>query len=836
MRAEDRHGLALLQLTRVLFLYFVQSKGWLGGREHFLAEEVDGCLRRKRRIHRDLLRPLFFGTLNTPAASRSRAAAGFGHVPFLNGGLFEPHPLERRFKTDVPNELWRDAFDQLFERFHFTVAEGDHGSGIAPDMLGRVFEGVMAPEQRRASGTFYTPAALVREILDAALIVFLARRLACPESEAERRLGNRDPDVCRILRTVTLLDPAAGSGAFLLGALEHLAALGPADAKKPVPRRRVLQHNLFGVDLSPAAVRLTELRLWLAVIADDPAGHAEAVDPLPNLDCLIRQGDSLFDPFGLSVGARPHDDATVNELAVMRRAVVGASGPSKRTLVRRLQALEVTAIGESLGAAEERATDDVVECLRRGREPDLFGHQRGLDRELKAHLISSRARLSAIRQARRRLGRDGEVPWFHYQSHFADVFASGGFDLVVGNPPWLRSEDVPGQVRARLTGRYRWWGAARSGYGNNPDLAVAFVERAFELAAPDGVIAMLVPAKLLNARYGVAARYALASTTTLHVVANLTSEAQAMFEATVYPMVLVASKSPPPAQQRVRTTLRLTGGNRVRQAGLRGGGPWILAKDSLKAVLDRLSHDYQRLGEAFDCHLGVKTGANHVFLDPPEDLEEEMLRWAVRGRDLMPFRCEPGTRLLWTHDEHGNPLRELPPRCAAYLTPYHGELRARRDYTAGPPWMLFRARAAVASHRVVWSDLARTLVAVALTTGPDLRCIPLNSCYVASARSIAEAERLTAWLNSTWSRANARIHALPAASGFVRFDARTVAAVPLPSSALTDPELARLARAGRHGAPVQEELDGIVARHLDLSTTDQSRLRAAADSATRHSR
>jgi hypothetical protein len=91
--AADRHALALLQLTRVLFLYFVQAKGWLAGNPRFLAEAVDRCLARRRKIHRDLLRPLFFGTLNRPAHQRSRTALDFGPIPFLNGGLFEPHPL-----------------------------------------------------------------------------------------------------------------------------------------------------------------------------------------------------------------------------------------------------------------------------------------------------------------------------------------------------------------------------------------------------------------------------------------------------------------------------------------------------------------------------------------------------------------------------------------------------------------------------------------------------------------------------------------------------------------------------------------------------------------------
>ncbi|HET9274475.1 MAG TPA: hypothetical protein VFN96_00245, partial [Gemmatimonadales bacterium] len=111
MPPRDRHAFALLQLTRILFLYFVEAKGWLAGRSRFLREEVDRCLGSRRRLHRDLLRPLFFGTLNRPFEERGVPASRFGAVPFLNGGLFEPHPLERRWRVDLPNRVLGAAFD-----------------------------------------------------------------------------------------------------------------------------------------------------------------------------------------------------------------------------------------------------------------------------------------------------------------------------------------------------------------------------------------------------------------------------------------------------------------------------------------------------------------------------------------------------------------------------------------------------------------------------------------------------------------------------------------------------------------------------------------------------
>jgi hypothetical protein len=137
---------------------------------------------------------------------------------------------------------------------------------------------------------------------------------------------------------------------------------------------------------------------------------------------------------------------------------------------------------------------------------------------------------------------------------------------------------------------------------------------------------------------------------------------------------------------------------------------------------------------------------------------------------------------------------------------------------------------------VIWADLARQLVAAALTGRQDLQYIPLNSCYVAAAKRATEAECLTACLNSTWLRAAARLGAVPAAGGFARFNAQTIARLPLPTTVLADAAIPLLARQGRAGSAVQEELDELVAGHLGLTSTAQNALRSVLDSAARDRR
>lgn len=814
---DDRHSLALLQLTRVLVLYFVQSKGWLDGHDRFLREAVDDCLARGRAIHRDLLRPLFFGALNQPAARRSRSVARLGRIPFLNGGLFEPHALEQRWKPEIPSATWLRAFDDLFERFHFVVRTED-GPGIAPDMLGQVFEGVMEPELRLASGSFYTPAALVDSLLREGMTALLATRLRVGHSPAERLLDDPSPAARSILESATVLDPAVGSGAFLLGALRLLAAPWASDAAVLAARKRaIVSRSLFGVDINANAVRLAELRLWLDVIAADPAEHPEQVEPLPNLDALLRQGDSLADP---AMAGVPFPTGASGRLGALRQQLATSTGLAKRAATRTLRLAERDLFRTALGAALDRVERRIGELIATARDPGLFEERRGLDRAGQRRLAEFRQERSWLRRQLRRTGRDEQLPWFHYQSHFGDVFASaGGFDLVVGNPPWVRGERLRPEQRAALAQRYRWWRGdkAAGGYLHTPDMAVAFLERATELVAPGGVIAMLVPAKVTTAGYATAVRAALASTTTLHLVADLARDHAGSFDATVYPLALVCSATPPGGSHRVRGGFGH--GASVPQSRL-GAGPWVIVADPLREALDQLRGDHPRLDATHACHLGVKTGCNRAFLDPADEVEPALLRWAVRGRDLSAFAVRPRRRLLWTHAASGDPLPALPPLAAAWIERHRGALLARRDYVGGPAWTVYRAGPAVAEHRVVWPDLARQLTAVPLTGAPARELVPLNTCYLVAVSTGGAARRLSAWLNSTWLRAAARHTADAAAGGFARFNARVVGALPLPPAALLDPNLAGLADTAL-AAPAsahtwQEDLDDLVARHLAL--------------------
>lgn len=818
--AGDRRALALLHLTRVLFLYFVQQKGWLDGRDDFLARAVDDHLGRRREVDRDLLRPLFFGTLNRPEVSRGRAVRRFGRIPFLNGGLFEPHLLERRWPVRRTNAAWRIAFDDLFEHFHFTLKDDD-GRSIAPDMLGRVFEGLMAADERRATGTFYTPARLVTSVVTAGVASLIAERLGIGVDVAEGLIDRRDPSAGQVLARCRALDPAVGSGAFLLGALDLFANL--ATARDPVPghRRRILKSQLFGVDLSAEAVRLAELRLWLSAVQDDPDGPEVEVEPLPNLDAALRQGDSLHDPRWLN-GVRRIPAASARSLAEARRLFAAESGAGKPTAWRALQAAERSAAAESMRLATADLDHRIEVILGDARTRDLFGERRGLDAILRPRLREAREDRRRVVGAARRLAREGSLPWFDAPSAFGEVFAqSGGFDLVMGNPPWVRGERVPARTRAHLAERYRWWRGERGPFAHRPDLAVAFLERSLELTAPGGVVAMLVPAKLATASYATTARRALVAETSLDRAVDLTSEEATAFAAVTYPMALVTRKRPPREDHQVG--VKLTGPGSAPSASF-SGGPWILRAPDAARVATAIGAAHAAVGGTFAIHLGVKSGCNAAYLRPPDTVEPRLVRQAVRGRDLRPFTIHRSIPLLYPHDRSGRPRRDLPPGALGHLTPFRPRLESRTDAGSGPWWGLHRTTPASADHRVAWADLARRLAAVALPDG----VVPLNSCYFAITPSAEAMHALTAWLNATWCRAIVALGTDPARGGYHRFNARAVGRAPWVAAATSDRALLAAARAAAQGKEMADDIDDLVGDHLGLDARDRRALRAVA--------
>jgi hypothetical protein len=404
------------------------------------------------------------------------------------------------------------------------------------------------------------------------------------------------------------------------------------------------------------------------------------------------------------------------------------------------------------------------------------------------------------RKALRLLHNGGAVP-FSFAGSFADVSFEGGFRIIAGNPPWVRTGNMDLQQRASLRDRYSvyrnasWQGgatiaAAGKGFASQIDAAALFVERCSYLIQPAGTISLILPAKLWRSLAGGGVRRLIAERMEVREIDDLTS-APNLFDAAVYPSVVTAT----------RRTVELEA-SPVRVAAHRGeevirwsqrssslpfdespGSPWIIAPSEVRAAFNK----FRNAGVAF-AHgplgrplLGVKTGCNEAFLVAPAgDIEPRMLRRVIRGDQVRAWSLPDLTeRIIWTHDEVG-PMRLLPPGVLKALSPWRGKLESRTDCRGRQRWwMLFRTESASYSRpRVVWCDIGKTPRAAVISAGDD--AVPLNSCYVARCRDDTDAHSLAALLNSTPIAAWLSLLAEPARGGYLRFMGWTMSLLPLP--------------------------------------------------------
>ena len=839
--------LALICISRLLFLSFLETKGWLDRDHGFLGNKFAECMIAGGSYHRRVLGPLFFGTLNTHPSKRARRAKDFGRIPFLNGGLFARAPIEARYASDFfTDESLGDAFGSLLTRYRFTAREDGTAwteAAIDPEMLGKAFESLMSSADRKKSGAFYTPQSLVRELCHSALSYGLATSHSPPD-EVASALSGSIPDtsareaMLRSAASVRILDPACGSGAFLVHMLEQIAALRVRLGELRPPhaiRREILTRSIFGVDLNPMAAWLCELRLWLSMAIEDPEPDPLRVTALPNLDRNIRVGDSLSG--AAFTDGLPRVEA--GRIATVRSRYSRATGPRKRTLGQTLDSMERQCAMLIAQKRLEYLAHERRELLVMVRSPDLFGSRSSPSLEVKALLTRLRRDLAEQRKALRGLQSGGAVP-FAFASSFADASLEGGFRIIAGNPPWVRTGNLDLQQRANLRDRYSvyrnasWEGgatiaAAGKGFASQIDAAALFVERCSFLAQPAGTVALILPSKLWRSLAGGGVRRLIAERMELREIDDLTA-APNLFDAAVYPSVVTATRrsieletsTVKAAAHRRDSVVRWSQRSCSLPFDDSPGSPWIIAPPEVRTAFDK----FKRAGIQLAVSpvgrpmLGVKTGCNEAFLVTPDsDVEPSLLRPVIRGDQVrewaLPERTE---RIIWTHDELG-PMRVLPRNALKALSPWRRKLESRADCRGRQRWwMLFRTESAACSRpRVVWCDIGKTPRAMVIPAGDD--SVPLNTCYVARCRDETDAHSLTALLNSAPIAAWLSLLAEPARGRYLRFMGWTMSLLPLPKDWTRARNLlGPIGIAGAAGAPWEpDDLTRAVLRAYRLS-------------------
>lgn len=473
-------------MGRIVFLYFLQSKGWLAGNLHYMhdlfydaSDEVKGNFLDK------VLEPMFFGLLNTRPEDRSSAPLvnGVGvkyipnadEIPYLNGGLFQQEKIDE-VDSVFPAGMFQSLFD-FFDSYNFTIDENDPNDaevGVDPEMLGKIFENLL--EDNKDKGAFYTPKEIVRYMCQESLTAYLQTGIEDAEVKEHianfvktndvEELGGASSELAmsidRKLIDVKICDPAIGSGAFPMGLLRELYACrksieifeedNAADIK-----RHIIQNNIYGVDIEKGAVDIARLRFWLALIIDEKEPM-----PLPNLDFKIMQGNSLLESYkGVDL------DVTSKKLKTGKD-----TKKTRGVLSLGFEETDVQKTIQDLVKSYFSITDHTLRAQRRQQ----------IDKYVKDYIKVCAEGNHEVQDAVDEL----EIPndqFFLWHTYFADVFEKGGFDIVIGNPPYGVS----------IKDDYRK--AVVASWGNVPDYEIYyyFMVLAAPLLKEKGIMSYIIP-------------------------------------------------------------------------------------------------------------------------------------------------------------------------------------------------------------------------------------------------------------------------------------------------------------------------------------------------------
>ncbi len=606
--------------NRLMFLRFIEKKGWLtynGDREYLRAlfnateAETDQDFLNDR-----LFYAFFFGLGSELDFEESMDAfvEARGEVPFLNGGLFErkDYEYDHQHAIHIPNDKFDEVL-KLFERYNFTVTEStplDVEVAVDPEMLGKVFEELVTG--RHDTGSYYTPRPVVSFMCRESLKICLKNKTDETEECIKKFVDDgdateiRNPErVLKVLQTLRICDPACGSGAYLLGMMSELLRLRDAlfqsnQIDSPTIYQRkldIIQNNLYGVDKDEFAVNIAMLRLWLSLAVDY---EGDTPEPLPNLDYKVATGDSL-------TGPTPSTEQT------------GFSLP----LIQQIQEHQAEYLVTHNDLEKQRLREEIAEL-----KEQIQGWQENPE-------------------------------GFIWQVEFPEVFQEGGFDVVIGNPPYVRQELIRA-IRPILQRLFT------EVYAGTADLYVYFYKRGCELLRSNGVLTYISSNKFLRAGYGRNLRTFFTDQMCLHILLDFGGVQ--VFRASVDTCIILVENDTPNSETFLGITFRdmadiprLSDAFQERAFSMHTSDlspdVWVLTSPDSISLLARLQNTGRRLGELAQrtFYFGIKTGCNDAFIINAVTYERlidadpnscDLIKSLTRGRNLRRWRAESTNEYL----------------------------------------------------------------------------------------------------------------------------------------------------------------------------------------------
>lgn len=750
-------------LGRLVFLQFLQKKGWMGvpasrsdwkdGDKNYLSNLI-ARYEGNDRLLSDVLEVLFFNTLNEKREG-DIADILLGDnikIPYLNGGLFDKDKIDA-LDIDFPYSYFKELMD-FFSMYNFTIDENDPEDseiGIDPEMLGHIFENLL--EDNKDKGAFYTPKEIVQYMCRQSIIQYLKTHTESEFHPAVESLisSKKVNDILQdkenalkiygLLKSIKVCDPAIGSGAFPMGILNvlfHARQLlyGFTQDKHTFShaevKREIIQENIFGVDIEQGAVDIARLRFWLALVVDE-----EIPQPLPNLDYKIVCGDSLLSRNTLDVpimnvfaeynkNKNDEDKITLNKYQTLIHDYLNTSDhivkDKYKGLISDIKSFFKTEMEDKIRfyTREEKnlikkyfmyldVSSNMKNLFDDKKDEKKFSPkaQKELDKIRK--IIESKSQHANTVKYDKLYKKAFE--WrYEFPSLLDDNGDFKGFDLVIGNPPYLRIQgirEVNPEFADELVEKYK---SATGSF----DLYVTFVERGLQIVNNSGIVNYIMPVKWTNSAFGKGLR---------ELVADKTSQiinfgAYQVFNASTYTalqwfmpnckeLAYYELDRNLTTNEELGTYLNSLNNDSkaiIKSAKLNKDA-WVLTVGETVSILNKLELHKKRINDIFDrIFCGLQTSKDDVYflyecteengivngyskyLRDYISIERELVKPLLKGEDvhryellstdrfvIFPYKIENGKANLYSEKE----LSELFPNGYAYLKKCEEVLRGR---------------------------------------------------------------------------------------------------------------------------------------------------------------
>jgi len=489
-----KQDFALLFVIRTIFLGFVQKRGWLGEREEFIQEfwkEYKNKKLTENSFYKDWYEPLLFEALNAPPGREVKYQNNFFSdktkmnlkmAPYLNGELFKRKSGIDTIGLSITDKIIEEFFEFLFS-YNFTIEENtrfDEELELNPEFLGIIFERLV----NKQDGAVYTPRTEVDFMCRISLVKWLQKVSSADikdiyhlffvemgtgeEFKDYQKEGDFSPaeirELVALLKNVTVCDPAAGSGAFPVGMIQVLnEVIENLQMRRNTPeelknendferKKSIIANSLYGVEVKQWAVWINQLRLWLSLFVDIPAEREEefklSVTPiLPNLEFKIRHGDSLVQRIGeklFPVYGHVQDlsSSLKTKITNLKKQKIdffyNRSG-SASLIHKNENEIFKTIINQQI----KEKQNEIIRLKRpKPTQSSLFDsepEQNEIEFE-KEKIIKLYKEVEDLKTEKEAFKEDHPLIW---SIEFADIFYDKkGFDIIIGNPPYVRQENI----------------------------------------------------------------------------------------------------------------------------------------------------------------------------------------------------------------------------------------------------------------------------------------------------------------------------------------------------------------------------------------------------------